>query len=217
MTVISFYADKIAHLAKLSINNPGHRRPSFEQRYEMSMLRDDLSATRRAQLEAGAEDGFNFEITEEDLDLSKVPAGVWLVGDSGIYIMSNISMSEPNLVTEPIEHAVQSCETDIRNVGFDGQWDAKRDIFGGRCGSVFLYAEFILAACKGAKGFPMTKQMVMLDLGEETVSALPQAKMKVYVRAMQAEDPQFFDPDAKGPGPELWCSPKAEEDPGVRP
>ena len=57
MAVISFYADKIAHLAKLSINNPGHRRPSFEQRYEMSMLRDDLSATRRAQLEAGAEDG----------------------------------------------------------------------------------------------------------------------------------------------------------------
>lgn len=209
MPIISFYADKVAHLAQLSIDNPDHRRPSFEQRYSMAMLRDDLSAERRADLEAKAEDGFCFEIKNDDLDLKKIPAGVWVVGDAGIYIMSNISMQTPGLVTTPIEHAVQSHETDVRNVGPDGQWEAKCDIFGGDDGVIFIDAEFILAASHAAKA--EKKNVLMLEMTEDMVGMVSPEQGNAYFAMMKSDDPLFFDPDQKAPPQKLWASPEAPE------
>lgn len=213
MAIISFYAEKIIALAKLSEDNPGHRRLNMEQACSMDFLRDDLDPARRAELEAKAEDGFCFDIQDADRDSSKAPAGVWLVGDQGVFIMMNVSMKEPGLIPGPIEHAVQCFETDTRNLEPGEQFDAKTRIFGEDDGVMFLPSDFILAvAAQQQSQLKLQTPLLMLDIDEDGVSSPWESQAKAYLAEMIAEDPAFFHPDSKAP-PKLWTPPSPDETP----
>jgi len=49
--------------------------PNYEQLYEDRYLKKGVTPTKRPR--------------PEDIDTSKIPPGLWLVGDQGIYLMSN--------------------------------------------------------------------------------------------------------------------------------
>lgn len=213
MAIISFYAEKVLALAKLSQDNPEHRRLNYEQSCSMEFLRDDLDPARRAELEAGAEDGFNFKIEAADRDPAKFPAGVWLVGDQGVYVMMNVSMKQPGLIPGPIEHAVQCFETDTRNLEPGEQHDAKTRIFGGDDGVIFLPAAFIAgAAARQQAQFRLDTPLLMLEIDEDGLMEATPSQFKTYLREMHKQDPAFFDPDSKAP-PKLWTPPAADETP----
>ncbi|WP_411839861.1 DUF3085 domain-containing protein [Paracoccus sp. ME4] len=213
MAIISFYAEKIIALAKLSEENPGHRRLATEQAYSLEFLRADLDPARRAELEAKAEDGFCFDIEDGDRDASKAPSGVWLVGDQGVYIMMNVSMREPGLIPGPIEHAVQCFETDTRNLQPGEQFDAKTRIFGGDDGVLFLPSDFIMAvAAQQQAQLKLETPLLLLEIDEAGVSSPWREQAETYLAEMRAKDLAFFDPDSKAP-PKLWTPPGPDETP----
>lgn len=210
MPIVSFYADKVEQLARLSLDNPGKRRSIFEQRCFVSQLRDDLPEERRAHLMKTFRGGISIHTTDDDIDRSKIPAGIWLVGDQGVYVMSNISMTEPDIVTEPIEHAVQCFETDVRNVGEEGQDQAKVSIFGGDDGVIFLDAEFIIDYCEEVrKG---GGDVLMLNVTRTSIKTVTPDKAASYQKKQAKVDKDFFDPDHKSPPTKLWRSPEGEGD-----
>ena len=103
--------------------------------------------------------------TSEDVDPAKIPAGLWLVGDRGIYLMSN--GAPPLLLGDsPSSHVVAyAAECDPRNPG--DWWDVKRTAFGGDDGTVFLDAPFIEGLI--TRGVVET---VCLDVTPERVEAV---------------------------------------------
>ncbi|MFG6080500.1 DUF3085 domain-containing protein [Paracoccus litorisediminis] len=204
MAIASFSATAVAHLARLSIAHPEHRLPNITQRYSLAFLRDALGEARRKELEAGAEEGINMEINQDDLDFRKLPAGIWIVGDEGVYIMSNIDSRTPDLILEPFERVVQCRETDLRNCrSREEQYRGKRRIFGGDDGVEFLPADFILAACQG-------QDTLFLDSGRDGIAIASPASVKAWRRVVNSFGiPHFFDPDKKAP-PELWRSPTSK-------
>ena len=66
-------------------------------------------------------------------------AGLWLVGDQGVYLMSN---GRPALPMDGA-HALYAIEIDPTKVSFDEWWAAKRAAFGGDDGVEALRADFI--------------------------------------------------------------------------
>lgn len=205
MAIISFYADKVRKLAQLAVDNPDNLKPCIEQRYSVDFLRDDLDPDRRKAILAEAENGFNFDIQGDEIDHLKIPAGVWLVGDEGIYMMSNAKLSAPGVLDGPIEHAVQCFETDRRNwPDFDTRYDTKRRIFGGDDSVIFLPAEFIMAATEG-------KQVLLIDLTPSQVKLPSPAQEKAWLKNVALNGiTHYTDPDRKAE-PKLW-QPPAKDD-----
>ena len=79
--------------------------------------------------------------TADDVDPAKLPVGLWLVGDQGVYLMSP---GRPALCEEGASGnlVARSEETDPRFAP-DRWYDNKVTAFGGDDGVVFLSAEFI--------------------------------------------------------------------------
>jgi hypothetical protein len=135
---------------------PEHR-PTFDQMCDGQFRRD----------------GKNFDFdrssadfpTSEDVDPAKIPAGLWLVGDRGIYLMSN--GAPPLLLGDSTSsHVVAyAAECDPRNPG--DWWDLKRAAFGGDDGTIFLDAPFIEGLI--ARGLVET---VCLNVTPERVEAV---------------------------------------------
>lgn len=202
MTVATFPASKVLALAKLSLDHPKDRTPSFEQRYDPKYLRDDLDPSRRAKIAETTEDGFSMDITLDDLDRSKIPAGVWMVGDQGVYLMSNVHNSALDKVQVGFERVVHCFETDPRNCTPEMQDDEKRRIFGGDDGVIFLEAETILALTENV-------EVIAMRLTPESIGFLPQDLVVEYMTAVSAEMgiPDYFDPDKKARS-EFWQEPR---------
>lgn len=74
------------------------------------------------------------------------PAGLWLVGDQGVYLMSN---GDPALPRDGA-HIAYAREVDPTKLGFDEWWAAKRASFGGDDGCEFLDARAVRAALLAA-------------------------------------------------------------------
>ena len=69
--------------------------------------------------------------------------GLWLVGDDGVYLMSN---SETMLVSDDsnlVHFICYANEVNPKTMEFDDWWDAKRRSFGGDDGCDFLKLESI--------------------------------------------------------------------------
>ena len=88
--------------------------------------------------------------SSEDIDLTKVPAGLMLVGDQGVYLMSNgcpalaSDDGKPNLIA-------MAAETDP--VARPDDWyDVKEAAFGGDDGAEFLSADAMRKALEATSG-----------------------------------------------------------------
>lgn len=81
----------------------------------------------------------------EDIDGSKIPAGLWLVGSDGIYLMSN-GPNHPKDLETGENAAIYAVECDPK-ADPDNWWFVKRSAFGGDDGCEFLDASAIQAAC----------------------------------------------------------------------
>lgn len=116
------------------------RSPSFDQLYE-GRFRHDGKDADLDNLCAG-----HFP-TADDVDPAKVPPGLWLVGDAGIYLMSN---GRPQLLANPATSqsvVAPAVEADPAS-GIGNWWEMKRAAFGGDDGVVFLdqaFAEGLIA------------------------------------------------------------------------
>ena len=133
--------DGIAVREMLEISKASTKRqPNFEQVVDPAYWRDDLPAERRKKLDASLEDGISFEATADDVDPAKIPAGIWLVGDQGVYIMANVDNDEVIAKRGEGEHVTYAAEVNPHLLP-DEWYDAKRDSFGPDDGCMFLSAE----------------------------------------------------------------------------
>ena len=135
------------------------RSPSLDQLYEGRFRRDGKDADLD-NLGSG-----NFP-TSDDVDPTKIPPGLWLVGDQGVYLMSN---GKPALLVDPADtrHVVAHAAEANPAGGVEAWWDVKRAAFGGDDGVVFLelsFAEGLLARARDGR--------VCLDLSPTQVEAL---------------------------------------------
>jgi hypothetical protein len=102
--------------------------------------------------------------TAVDVDPSKLPPGLWLVGDRGVYLMSNGS---PALLVDPtktVNVVAFAAEADPAKRP-DSWWEIKRAAFGGDDGVTFLdlaFAETLVRA--GRNG------LVCIDLTPDTAT-----------------------------------------------
>lgn len=120
------------------------RRITMEQTVTPQNWRDDIPAERRALLDAEAkEEGFAFSARREDVDVAKIAPGLILVGDQGVYLMSNGLPGLP--VSERGDNVAYANEVNPVTMEFNDWWNAKRASFGGDDGAEFMPAEAIRA------------------------------------------------------------------------
>lgn len=142
--LLTFDSDAVEKMLDQTEAAEGQRRGNFEQNYNVAFLRDDLPPERRAVLLAAAEDGFSDEIDPDaDIDPAKIPAGIWLVGDQGVYIIPN---------TTTFDTVAYADQVNPKTLPFDTWWEAKRASFGPDDGCEFLpSAEIRKGLEKGGK------------------------------------------------------------------
>ena len=147
------------------------RSPSYDQLYEGRFRRDG----KDADLDTLGSDNFP---TADDVDPTRIPVGLWLVGDQGIYLMSN---GKPALLVDPADtrHVVAHAAEANPAAGVDGWWEVKRAAFGGDDGVVFLelpFAEGLLArAREGRVCMNLSPTQVEAVVPHPTGSAIPSA------------------------------------------
>lgn len=208
MTIVSFYAEKVRRLARLSIDNPDLRRADAAQRFSGEFLRDDLTPERRANIEASRNGTLLLDVTHEDIDVTKVPAGVWLTDHDGVRISPNI-VPDANRFPDPFEFHTECFETDLRN-NTPGQRTVELARIA-RYGLpvTFIPAETVLNATWGR--FPIdAREVIMLDVTPHSVRLPEDMARKSWASVMRRSGIRsFFDPDRKAP-PRLF-DPNREE------
>lgn len=133
--ILHFSIPDVRKLLDHSKNAPSHV-PNMEQRYSGEFLKAGIPKPK----------DFDFNIKDEDLDYSKIPAGLWIVGDQGVYLMSNGNphFHNPNNPENPkSSFVVYAKECDPHKLPFDEWYENKRAAFGGDDGSEFISAETI--------------------------------------------------------------------------
>lgn len=146
---LTFDAKHARALLEISAKSTS-RQPNFEQLHEPRYWRDDLDADRRAKMQKDLDEkGFAMDVGIEDIDISKIPAGLWLVGDRGVYLMSNVTSEEAKAA--PVAHVCYADEVNPEKMSVDEWYDAKGAIFGGDDGVEFLPAEALEGALEGDK------------------------------------------------------------------
>jgi hypothetical protein len=143
---LTFDKKHVAQLLEISkkADNPT---PIFEQVLTPEYWRDDLDPDRRALLDAEISDtGFAFSARPEDVDPAKVPRGLILVGDQGVYLMSQQSNEEVKAMG--VSHVAYANEIDPTKMASDDWYDNKRAAFGGDDGTIHLPAEHVEAGLR---------------------------------------------------------------------
>ena len=158
------------------------RSPTCDQLYEGRFRRDG----KDADLDNLSADNFP---TAEDVDPAKIPPGLWLVGDQGIYLMSNGQPSLRPEVGDSLNIVSHAPEADPR-VNPEGWWDAKQAAFGGDDGVVFLelpFAEGLIArGCNGQVCIDLTPAQVAAVVPTRPLPAAPPARRFPSQRAGRA-------------------------------
>ncbi|WP_025828796.1 DUF3085 domain-containing protein [Acetobacter okinawensis] len=91
--------------------------------------------------------------TADDIDDTRIPAGLMLVGDQGVYLMSNGKPCLPDPAGSP-NLVVYAQEADPRGPS-DDWYDVKLASFGGDDGAEFLSADTIRQALKATGDGPV--------------------------------------------------------------
>jgi hypothetical protein len=137
--------------------NAREHRPTFDQMCDGRFRRDGKTLDF---------DGTSADFpTSDDVDPTTIPAGLWLVGDTGISLMSNGApplLPSGSTTSNVVAYAA---ECDPRNRG--DWWDVKQAAFGGDDGTLFLEASFIEGLIARGRA-----QSVCLDATPERVEAV---------------------------------------------
>lgn len=97
-----------------------------------------------------------------------VPACLWLVGDEGIYLMSNGDPYDPRRVGHRAQHIVYATECSPRTLSPPRLDEAKRAIFGGDDGIDWILASDVaMALATYDPGAPL-----LIDISEKTISLI---------------------------------------------
>ena len=137
--ILTFDSNAARDLLKASRDSK-NRRPNMEQFYEPEFWRDDLDPAKRTQMLDDLEkNGYPFGIEEKDVDPAKIPAGIWLVGDRGVYLMSNAPIEEVR--NAGFKHPVYAREANPGTMENHDWWVAKNASSGGDDSSDFIAAE----------------------------------------------------------------------------
>jgi hypothetical protein len=97
-----------------------------------------------------------------------VPACLWLVGDEGIYLMSNGAPYDPRNAGHRAHHVVYATECSPRTLSPPKLDEAKRAIFGGDDGADWLLASDVAEALATYDpGEPL-----LIDISEKTISLI---------------------------------------------
>lgn len=171
--ITTFNAAHVRHLLALS-RAATERMPTFGQLGDPDYWRDDMTDERREMLMDELEDeGFPMSVTQDDVDRTKLPAGLLLVGDQGIYLMSQDSIenvkaaavADPAFAEAvkgiPTHHAAFAHEANPDTMTPMACFDAKRAIFGGDDGVEFLDAESL--------DIPLEGDTLTIDITEEAI------------------------------------------------
>lgn len=141
------------------------RRATFADLVDPSKWRKDMDASRRARFdEEIADGGFPSGISQDDLDPEMISAGLQLVGDQGVYLMSNAPSADA--IAAAGTHVAYARESDPTTMSTDEWHDAKLEIFGGDDGVEFLPAEAVRA------GLVDGVDVFKIDLTPESVAAV---------------------------------------------
>lgn len=133
MAVFKFPAAEVAKLVELSKNAP-KRRPVYSQMIDPAFRLDGKKG--------------DFNARESDVDQTKIPAGLWLVGDQGVYLMSNAAEQEKNDKGRlPVVYA-QGLNPDVD----EDFYEQKRAMYGGDDGSDFLPVDMFEQVLQGQGG-----------------------------------------------------------------
>lgn len=136
---LTFDGQHVRKLLEFSLETETPRL-TFSDLVDPANLRDDLPADRRGELQAeAARDGHCFSAKPEDIDRSKIARGVTLVGDDGVYIMSQAPSED--LAAAEIEPVCYARECNPKVLDFDEWWQVKRQTFGPDDGTETLPAD----------------------------------------------------------------------------
>ena len=107
--------------------------------------------------------------THDDIDETRIPAGLMLVGDMGVYLMSNGKPCLPDPAGAP-NLVAYAREADPRGASSDW-YDIKRASFGGDDGAEFLSAEVIRQALDATGDGPVWIDVSPTDIRAPCLSA----------------------------------------------
>lgn len=111
--------------------------PLLDHIVDPAYWREDISKGRLDALKAEAKaEGFAFSARSEDVDPNKLPRGLILVGDQGVYLMSQAPRDEVDAAG--ISHVAYANEINPKTLPFDTWYDAKRQAFGGDDGTLLI-------------------------------------------------------------------------------
>lgn len=128
MAILSFDITQARTLVDHAKSSPEHR-PTFSQQFEQELWKEGVGPLSDEQI---------FQSKGEHMDPSKIPAGLWLVKDQGVYLMSN---GNPGLKNEDGK-GYKVCYAEGMNPKADEGWyEAACSAVGGDD-----FAEFIPAA-----------------------------------------------------------------------
>ena len=162
---LTFDGEHVAELLDLSSQSTSRKTNLTQAVFSSEFWRDDLPPERRALLEHELHsEGGAWSATEADTDPAKVPAGLFLVGDHGIYLMANIPIKD--VKSSGISHVCYAREADPNTMDSETLYNAKTAIFGGDDGVEFLPAEFVLNVLNETNAFTicLTEEGIKRDL-----------------------------------------------------
>lgn len=149
--ILTFDSDHVLRLLAHS-EAASVRSPNLVQMVDPAFWREDMDPARRAMLKADADenDGISFKAEVGDIDRDRIEPGLWLVGDQGVYLMSNGGDGAREIEGG---HVAYAREVNPETLPFEEWWNAKQDSFGGDDGCDFIDAASIRVAA--APGQPM--------------------------------------------------------------
>lgn len=146
---LTFDGQHVRQLLEFSLETEAPRL-TFSDLVDPANLRADLPAERRLELQdEAARDGHCFSARPEDIDRSRIARGVTLVGDDGVYIMSQAPSEE--LVAAGIDPVCYARECNPKVHDFDEWWQVKRQTFGPDDGTETLPADALQELGDGAE------------------------------------------------------------------
>lgn len=139
------------------------RSPTFEQMAD-GALRHDGRTLDLAK--PGLED---FELlTPEAVDPTRVPAGLWLVGDSGVYLMSNGKPGQKDENHPDPRQCLVAYALGMNPDLDESYYETKRQVFGGDDGCLFLPAN----AFEDQLHYLRNTDYLCLDLADDAIIAI---------------------------------------------
>jgi hypothetical protein len=168
---LSFERSHVEALLTFSETMDSHKRkPMLADLANADFWRDDLSPDRKKKLsETLAQDEFAFfeEITYNDFDFSKLPTGLFLIANEGVYLTCQASNKEVRDAN--IKPAAYALEANPESMDADEVRDAKRHSFGEVDGAEFLPAAEVRS---WIDSHPDDLETLTIDVSPEAISLL---------------------------------------------